>query len=199
MSETSREFWRNPARFARTEVEAAVSAPDHYLEGHTHLISAALLGALKRVADKNWTVLEIGCSCGRNIGHLMGDGYKHVAGVELNPEAVESAWEVHPRVAERIKVSDAQSFLAQCRPASWDIIYTQSLLMHIPPEEDYLFKQMARVAGKIILTCEVELAPGGPLARHKWGRNYKNVFVEIGWKQVYSEPNKRRTIRVFKK
>ena len=197
MNETSREFWRNPDTYARNETEVGFGEPSLYAREEYNHISEQIVRMLEASgADKEWRVLEVGCNCGRNIGHMLRAGYKNIEGVEINPQAVEYARTYCPEAANRMTVADAQSFLAMKPTDYYDLIYTQSILMHIPPEDDYLFGQMTRVASKMLFVSEVEVQ-GGNLLRHKYNRNYKDVFEALGWKQVLHEPNGRREMRAF--
>jgi SAM-dependent methyltransferase len=163
------------------------------------MISEAIEKALRATgAKESWHMLEVGCNCGRNLNYLYESDYKNVYGVEINPAAVEHAWQVFSGIARKIVVSDAQSFLAMRPPNDYDLIYSQSLLLHVPPEDDYLFGQMARVAKRGVLTCEAE-TNAGSLRRHKYDRNYKAVFGGLGLRQIYKMEQGRRTIRVFAK
>ena len=197
MSETSREFWRDPAKYSRTEAETNYGTPCFYLSAHNERTSETIEKVFAHVGvQKTWSILEVGCNCGRNIDYLQGAGYLNVSGVEINPAAVEYAWGALPDAARTMTVSDAQSFLAMKPPRSYGIIFTQGVLMHVPPEDDYLFRQMARVASKGILTCEVEVQ-AGELMRHKFNRNYRDVFEGLGLAQIGTLPERRRTIRIF--
>ena len=197
MGETSREFWRNPDTYARNEKEVGFGEPSFYAEAQFNYISEQIVRMLELVeADKAWKVLEVGCNCGRNMDHMLRAGYEDIEGVEINPKAVEYAREHFPEVASGMTVSDAQSFLATKPPGSYDLIYTQSVLMHVPPEDDYLFEQMARVAGKMLFISEVEVQAGN-LLRHKFNRNYREVFEALGWRQILLKPHDRRVMRVF--
>jgi len=199
MTETSREYWRSPDKYHQNVHEKNFGRPEFYLDSKFNAISEQIVEMLDAVgADKSWRILEVGCNCGRNIKFLLQAGYENVEGVEINPEAVEVSWEEIPHVARRIQVADAQSFLAMKPPNSYDLIYTQSILMHVPPEDDYLFKQMSRVASKMLFVSEVEIQVGN-LRRHKYDRNYKDVFERLGWRQVLVAPNNHRIMRVFVK
>ena len=199
MTETSREYWRDPVKHSRTEMEINYGTPSHYLITHNERISETIERVFACVGvQKGWDILEVGCNCGRNIAYLQEAGYLNVTGVEINPETVEYAWSAMPDAARTMTVSDAQSFLAMKPPNSYDIIFTQSILMHVPPEDEYLFSQMARVASRGILICEVETQVG-ELMRHKFNRNYREVFEGLGLTQIGVLPERRRTIRMFEK
>lgn len=199
MIETSREYWRDGQKYARDISEHVFVEPSFYAEASTILISEAIEKVLRATgAKEHWRMLEVGCNCGRNLNYLYESDYKNVYGVEINPVAVEHAWQVFPSIAKKITVSDAQSFLAMKPPNDYDLVYSQSVLMHVPPEDDYLFSQMARVAKMGLIICEVE-TNAGCLRRHKYNRNYKNVFEGLGMTQIHKATDGHRTVRSFAK
>ena len=196
--ETSREYWRNPRSYA-TPAELHISEPKYFTQDYLGALSDWIIENLCNAGlEKRHRILEVGSNCGRNLQRLFDNGFTNVFGVEISPEAVDDAWMVHPQIADRIMCASAQSYLAMQRSGSFDAIFTQSILMHIPPGEDYLFEQMARVARYLILTNEVENA-AGILARHKFARNYREVFEDrCGWKQVFKGAHSTCTTRVFR-
>jgi hypothetical protein len=67
----------------------------------------------------------------------------------------------------------------------FDVIFTQGLLMHIPPEHEWLFERISQKSRKVILTNEGEL--GRRVTEHAWNRDYKVIFEALGWKEVEME------------
>ena len=197
------EYWRNPRLHAQNDDELMISMPDFFAP--LHELSKYLGGLIERhVADKNSRILEVGCNIGRTLNWLISNGFERVYGVEISPEAVEEAWVRFPEIAGRISCQDGQSYLATKKSRSFDVIFTQSCLMHVSPEEDVLFRSMARVAREVIMTNEQEtINPGCTLERWKWGRNYREVFEPLGWRQIWARHNnpvrgvEHSTTRVF--
>lgn len=199
MNEKAREYWRNPRLYATPE-ELGICEPKFFAQESLGALSDWLIEALRSARlSRSHKILEIGCNCGRNLDRLFKAGYTNVFGVEISPEAVDYAWVVHQRIANKIVCTDAQSYLAEQGPNSFHVIFTQSILMHVPPEEDYLFGQMARVARHLILVNEVERMTQ-ILERHKYPRNYREVFEAFdGWQQIFKGGYSSGTTRVFQK
>jgi len=199
MHETSREYWRHPRRYATSD-EMHISEPKYYAQEGLGALSEWLIEVLRDARlSRSHRILEVGCNCGRNLDHLFKAGFTNVFGVELNPEAADHAWTAYPRIADKIVCSDAQSYLAEQASNSFNVVFTQGVLMHIQPDEDYLFGQMARVARHLILVNEVEIA-AGILERHKFARNYKEVFEAFdGWVQVFEGSYSNAITRIFQK
>ncbi len=197
--ESSREYWRNPRRFATFD-ELHISKPEYYAQEGLGALSDWVIENLCNAGlEQRHKVLEIGSNCGRNLQRLFDKGFTNAFGVEISPEAVDYAWVAHPQIADRIMCSEAQPYLAMQRSCSFDAIFTQGVLMHVPPTDDYLFEQMARVARYIISVNEVEGA-GGILVRHKFARNYREVFEDrCGWKQVFEGAHANAITRVFRR
>ena len=198
MHESSREYWRNPRRFATLD-ELHVSKPEYYAQESLGALSDWIIEVLCNAGlEQRHKILEVGCNCGRNLQRLFDKGFTNAFGVEISPEAVDYAWVAHPQIADRIMCAEAQSYLAMQRSGSFDAIFTQGVLMHVPPTDDYLFEQMARVSRYLIFTNEVETA-GGILVRHKFTRNYRKVFEDrCGWKQIFEGAYSPSITRVFR-
>lgn len=181
----SSEYWQNPRCDKKvSEKELAISVPKFYTDPALQPLSIYLTEHIQKYVDPKERILEIGCNVGRNIEHLILAGYENVTGVEISPEAVEASWRYFPKAAPRIHCADARAYLAVQPSKSFYMIFTQSILMHVPPEDKSLFVSMARVAGSFILTNEVE-RNSGPLMKYKWNRNYQEVFKPLGWKQIH--------------
>ena len=180
------EFWRNP-RHAGDIAGLEYCLPEYYADPKLIPLSGYMAKMIVDHVQYGSSILEIGCNCGRNLYHLREFGFSEVFGVEINPEAVELAWRRYPEIAGQITCADARSYLAAQPSRSVDVIFTQSVLMHIPPEDESLFRSMARVAGLSIVTNEVEINKG-MLMLYKWDRNYNDVFEQLGWEQMYFNP-----------
>lgn len=127
--------------------------------------------------DKNDTVLEIGSGDGRNIRALKSSGYTYVVGIDKKDGAA---------------IEDVDE-----KP--YDTIFTMSTLFLIPPENEWVFKKIARMAKKYIVTIEGETTSD----RHGvWGRDYSEVFCPLGFRELYVQRdvfNEYGVLRVLKK
>ena len=119
-----------------------------------------MLDVFRDWVDPVNSVLEIGCGDGRNVDYLNENGYLAV-GIDKNlGTAIEDVPE-----------------------DKYDVIYTMSCLFLIPPEKDWVFPKIARMARKYIITIEGEAGDGHKL----WARDYAIMFP--GFEQVYYQNN----------
>lgn len=125
--------------------------------------SEFLYSVIKQLASKEDTILEIGEGDGRNVEFLMGKGYNVVGIDKKNGTAIE-----------------------EVEPTQYDIVYTMSTLFLIPPENSWVFEKISKMAKRYIITIEGETTD---TSRDVWGRNYKEVFEQFGFKEVYHQYN----------
>lgn len=190
------EYWANPEAYSGQVSKQYIrySLPVYYESFWEY--SLRILAVIDRHFGSDWSMLELGCSIGRNLRQLQDFYYIHLTGVEVNPEAVAMAREY---LGKEVKIihSSIEDYLPTA--PQYDIIFTQSVLMHIPPKNEHVFALMAKKARKLIVTHEVE-ETGGLGAELKWSRNYKDVFEGLGMKQLeFEEFESGQTLRVFKK
>ncbi len=82
----------------------------------------------------------------------------------------------------------------------FDAVYSVETLQHLPPDDDWVFAEVARVADELVVTLELEDGPavsyvddGVPLYRRDWGE----VFTGLGLEQVASERVGKGRLRAF--
>ncbi len=129
---------------------------------------------------KDARILEIGCNAGRNLKYLHNLGFRNLAGIELGPKAVEQMKESHPDLYNdsRIIVGRAEEVIKSFGTDEYDMIFTHATLVNIHPSKNFLFREMARVSGKFILTMENE----GSMSA--FPRDFKKMFEKQGMKQI---------------
>jgi len=92
------------------------------------------------------SVLEVGANRGHNIAALMADNRHLVAGIDLNPTAAREA--LIPVL--RGSATDIPAF-----DASFDLVFTCGVLIHVPPEDlPKAYDEMVRVSRKYVLIME---------------------------------------------
>ncbi len=194
-----REFWTDPEAHYGLLPDRYIDTclPEEYFE-HKEF-SLRLLEAIDLYADKHSSILEIGCSVGRNIYYLQDAGYANITGIEINPTSARFASTGFESYASTKQIEIINSSIEDYYRAShaqFDVIFTQSVLMHLPPSSEWVFQSMAQQASKLIVTHEVE-DTGGDGAEIKWSRNYKDIFGALGFKQIGATNYSPQVLRVL--
>lgn len=114
------------------------------------------------------SVLEVGCNRGDNLEAF--DGI--VRGTEPNAharrQALHAGYMVFPDRADKLKFGTA----------SFDLVFTMGVLIHIPPEElDESLRGIHRISGRFILAVEYDAPSPIPV-------DYRGVRAGI-WKRPY--------------
>lgn len=176
------QFWLDPTKSGAPEKRVRTCRPEFYLT--LDEVSKLWVTTLERYAEKTDTILEIGCGTGRNLVALKKAGFKHLTGIELSPKTVEIGQQYFPTYKRiQVLIGPAEHVIEEVD--EFDVIFTSGLLMHIPPEHEWLFERIAQKARKLIVTVEGESR--GVVSEHAWNRNYQEIFESLGWMQVEME------------
>lgn len=180
------EFWANPHDMDLFPHAAPgwrdACKPDYYLK--MEKASEFYAERLLQHVPTDSSILELGANCGRNLHFFREVGFKNVAGIELNKEAIRNAYLHYPDVAERLVQGTIQKLLPFWEQV--DVIFTSVTLMHVPWHDDWVLDTIAKKARKVIMVTETEnsSAPEGL----KFARDYQVEFeTKRGWKQVESK------------
>lgn len=168
MIDALRAYWCNP--------DDGVNSPTSYLtDPIAHRRSRALVSFVKaKFPDRRITILELGSGTGRNLHHLHEAGYQHLLGIELAPNYIAAMCAVFPKLSDRVLQGPIEDVLPQL-PNKYDLVFTMAVLEHIPPDSEWVFHHISRVA-KELVTIEDEVTTSH---RH-FPRNYCEVFCELG-------------------
>jgi len=103
------------------------------------------------------SVLEIGCACGPNLYHIAKKfPNAEVKGIDINPMAVQkgNGWFKEEGIFNvKLEVGSAQE-LKQFADKSFDVVFTDAVLIYISPEDiKQVVKEMLRI-GRIIVLNE---------------------------------------------
>jgi SAM-dependent methyltransferase len=172
-------YWQDPDEGNR---------PEAYLEpGDPTRRSEFLVRLFRQYVSPEWRILEIGCNAGRNLHFLDQAGYHNLAGIEISSQAVRMLRETFPEMARRIAVHQGavEAVIRELDAAAFDVVFALAVLEHIHPESEWTFAEMARIAGRLLVTIEDE---HGRSWRHV-PRSYDRVFEPLGMKQVCVEQN----------
>ena len=147
----------------------------------------------KIALETDRTILEIGCNVGRNLSCLELAGYTNLAGVDVNKKALDMV-----TANTCLMLGPIEKVLPRILQP-YGLVFTMAVLQHIPPENDKVFKHIARLGKKNLLTIEDE----GCVSPRHFPRNYKVVFEKLGMKQVWGwrqlvDLNKTFVMRWFK-
>lgn len=98
-------------------------------------------------------VLEVGCNIGINLRALVQLGVPELSAVEPNGKARDAL--ARSEVIDAGRLHDATADAMPFPDASFDLVFTSGVLIHIPPEGlEATYREIHRVAGRYILTME---------------------------------------------
>jgi SAM-dependent methyltransferase len=99
-------------------------------------------------ADRNCHLLEIGCSGGPLLKQLQADGYGHVTGIDISPDAIELC---RQRGLTDAQVMDAQK--TSFGDGSFDVIIASDVLEHLAdaPQALQEWHRLLRPGGMLIV------------------------------------------------
>ncbi len=169
------EYWRRPSDGA--------NSPKDYLRQTER--SEFLLQILKKHSCSSESrILEIGCNAGRNLHHLWKAGYKQLGGIEISKDAIELLRSQFTDMVEHIRIwsSPVEQVIRGMHNNDFDVVFTMAVLEHIHRDSEWVFAEIARITGHILITIEDEK---GESFRH-FSRNYQKVFEPLGLSQLES-------------
>jgi SAM-dependent methyltransferase len=186
-------------------------SPDYYAYYGPDDTSEALAAILDRFVDRDARVLELGCSSGRHLAHLADRGYEHLAGVEVNEDAFDVMAETYPDLAASgtFYAGTIEDFVVDVADDAFDVVYSVETLQHIHPDATWVFEELARITGELLVTVENEGDAGDsdgtegavsyvtdevPLYHRDWHA----VFTGLGLTEVECQPGERDTVRAFR-
>ena len=188
-------FWKNPGFSNEPQYIKDMCVPEFYLG--LGEITDLVVETLSKYLGFEDSILELGCGTGRNLAGLKSAGFKNLSGIEINMDAIKLGVRSFDLDGVKIKCSTVE----EAEFVRSDCIFTQGLLQHLPPESDLIHWVMSKKARKIIMVIENE----SPVGVRSWGRDYKDIFEGLGWKEVESLSNTglyghapTTTMRVFK-
>ncbi|MBI5644486.1 methyltransferase domain-containing protein [Candidatus Kaiserbacteria bacterium] len=96
---------------------------------------------------KNLNILEVGANIGSQLEFLRQMGFSDLTGVEINDFAISEAKRIHPQV----NVIKGSGFELPFRDASYDLVFTSGVLIHISPDDiQRIIAEMHRTSRRYI-------------------------------------------------
>lgn len=167
--------------------------------------------ALDAHVDQDAAVLELGCSSGRHLAHLLAHGYTDLTGIEVNETAFDVMREVYPDLAARgtFEAAAIEAALPDHPDGRFDAVYSVETLQHVHPDAGWVFAEVARVTDALLVTVENEgdadaasaTDPDVNFVREDvplYHRNWRRVFSALEFEQVAVERGDRDTVRTFR-
>lgn len=103
--------------------------------------------------------MELGCNCGVNLNGLHNVGYRRLAGIEMNANALAEMGRSFPdleRIAE-ISLGTLEDLLPKIPSKSVDVVFSMGVLMHVHPKSHLIFSEMVRIARRYVAIIELRL------------------------------------------
>jgi hypothetical protein len=115
---------------------------------------------------------------GRNLNHLWQAGYKNLRGMEISEHAVKRLRTEYPCLAMTpVDIGPAELSIQKYDSNSVDVILTMAVLEQLHPDCKFLFKEIARVAGKYVLAIEPR---HGHRSQSQYPWDVKKEFTAVG-------------------
>ncbi|QPV62509.1 class I SAM-dependent methyltransferase [Halosimplex litoreum] len=190
-------------------------SPAYYAHYGPDETSETVREILRGRVGRDASVLELGCSSGRHLSHLFDDGFTDLHGVELNPDAFDVMADQYPDLWDSgtFYAEAIEDVVEELDDDAFDAVYSVETLQHIHPDAEWVFAEIARIAGDALVTAEIEDAaadaereereedPDVNFVRDEFPlyyRDWNEVFGDLGFEQVERREVKRDTIRSFR-
>lgn len=135
---------------------------------------------------KPHSILEPGCGFGRNLNYLIRQGIK--------PSILTGA-DFALKPPDSIKFVQADVLNLPFSPASFDLVFTHGLLMHLPPHKLLpAFKELLRVAKKNLILIEEIRPRSRRLNFFTWAHDYLALTRQLNLKVIQSHQDQKLSL-----
>ncbi|WP_257300351.1 class I SAM-dependent methyltransferase [Haloarchaeobius sp. FL176] len=179
-------------------------SPAYYAQLGSDEASEFLVSTLERRVGQDARVLELGCSSGRHLAALADAGFTNLAGIDVNPDALDVLAESYPALAETgtFRAASIEEFLPELPDDAFDAVVSVETLQHVHPDEAWVFDEIARVAGELVVVVEYEDGDPGTVTEVRGGiplyvRDWSAEFTSRGLREVDSTTTTRDRVHVF--
>ncbi|CCQ32556.1 trans-aconitate 2-methyltransferase protein [Halorhabdus tiamatea SARL4B] len=184
-------------------------SPEYYAHYGPNDTSEAIRATVDRYLSDEAAVLEIGCSSGRHLAHLLEGGYTNLTGVEVNDDAFDVMAESYPELASQgtFYHDTIEAVVEDFADGQFDAVFAVETLQHIHPDSTWVFDELVRITDDLLVTVENEGDSDGtaepdvtyvsediPLYHRDWHR----VFTDRGLVEVDAVVGERDTRRTFR-
>jgi len=140
------------------EERSGAYSPEYYAYYGPNETSELLRARFDAALESDAAVLELGCSSGRHLAHLLEHGYEDLHGIEINDEAFDVMADAYPDLADRgTFYADAiEAVVPEFETDRFDAVYSVETLQHIHPDDEWVFDELARITGGLLVTVENE-------------------------------------------
>ncbi|MDQ2051583.1 class I SAM-dependent methyltransferase [Natronolimnohabitans sp. A-GB9] len=192
-------------------------SPAYYAYYGPDETSDVLRGTFEQHLERDASVLELGCSSGRHLSHLYDAGFEALSGIELNDDAIDVMEDVYPALAAEgeFYLTAIEDIVADFEDDQFDAVYSVETLQHLHPDAEWVFDELARITGEVLVTAEIEGDAGSEDADDHtsssepnvnyvnddfplYHRDWSAVFTDRGFVEVDVQSTKRDTIRTFR-
>lgn len=186
-------------------------SPEYYAYYGPNDTSEAIQEVIESAGLDDPSVLELGCSSGRHLAYLVEHGYRDVAGIDINPEAVAVLRETYSELADvgSFYIAPIEDQLPDFEAGAFDVVFSIETLQHVPSEQGAVFDSVARVTDDLLITVERESGNTAgdddesvtyvndefPLYYREWDR----IFGERDFEQIEARNLGRYMLRAFKR
>ncbi|WP_123539371.1 class I SAM-dependent methyltransferase [Halosimplex salinum] len=191
-------------------------SPEYYAYYGADETSESVLDVLSESLAREASVLELGCSSGRHLAHLREAGFADLSGIELNEDAFDVMAEQYPELRESgtFYAQPIEDVIGDFEDGQFDAVYSVQTLQHIHPDDaEWVFDEIARITGDVLVTVEIEDAaadaereendddPDVNYVRDEFPlyyRDWRSIFTDLGLEQTERRDGKRDTLRAFR-
>ena len=147
----------------RWERRSGEYSPEYYAYYGPDETSETLRALLDRYVGRDARVLELGCSSGRHLAHLHDHGYENLTGIEVNEHAFEVLADSYPALADAATLHHGaiEDLVPAFEDGAFDAVYSVETLQHLHPDARWVFDDLARITGDLLVTEQRDAhAPG---------------------------------------
>ncbi|AUX09487.1 SAM-dependent methyltransferase [Halalkaliarchaeum desulfuricum] len=133
-------------------------SPEYYAYYGPNEMSETVRRLLESHVGREASVLELGCSSGRHLSYLHEHGFSDLSGIEVNEDATAVMAEAYPALAAdaTLYINAIEDVIDGFEDDQFDAVYSIQTLQHVHPDSAWIFDELARITGALLVTIEHE-------------------------------------------